>query len=317
MSAELIVVIVTHNRPALFARTLKSLAGCHLPHNYARTIVVENGRRNGAEDIVRHADAPLKIGYLFEQSPSKSVSLNRAVEAVGNGLVVFFDDDVRLSPGVLSAYARAADGFHGGRYFVGPSEPDYEEPPPQWLKAYLPPSAVGIHADEATVRQLTFPGYNWAAFADDLKDCGGFRTDLGAGDMPPGEDSEMQKSLRGLGIEPCYVPGAMVWHYVPRERCSPAWTLHRVYRYAITLGMAEGRSYTKQRKRWGLARGLQRTLRKRMARSEVWAALALSRRGRFAVRYHWAYVRGFIRGYRIGAAQSPPEVDPPREPDAS
>ena len=307
MLPDLTVVIVTHRRADLLARTLQSLGECRLPESFAGTIVIENGARAGAKEVIQEAAVKLRAEYLFEESSNKSISLNRAVDAVRDGLIVFFDDDVRVSPDVLYAYARAANGHEGGHYFVGPSDPDYEERPPQWLKRYLPASAVGVRADSAgnALEKLTFPGYNWAAFACDLRACGGFRTDLGAGEMAPGEDSQMQRDLQAHGVASQYVPAAMVWHYVPRNRCSPGWALHRVYRYGITMGMFEAQSHKRQHKALGLPRALQRKLRKRVPLADVWAALALSRRGRFAVRYHWAYVRGFIRGYRVGTAEWP------------
>ena len=55
MIANLIVVIPTHDRTALLARTLRSLAECQKPASFARVIVIENGSQCGAEEVVRPA----------------------------------------------------------------------------------------------------------------------------------------------------------------------------------------------------------------------------------------------------------------------
>ncbi|NNF57144.1 MAG: glycosyltransferase, partial [Rhodothermaceae bacterium] len=117
-SHPLTVLIPTHGRATLLARTLDSLAECDRPDAYRETVVVENGPPAGARDLVaRAAEAHpgLRLRYLHVERANKSHALNEALATVEQGLVVFFDDDVRLSPGVLVAYAEAAAEYpeHG------------------------------------------------------------------------------------------------------------------------------------------------------------------------------------------------------------
>ena len=110
MAQPLTVLIPTHGRPALLGRTLASLAACRPPAGYAEAVVVENGAQAGAEAVVAEAAAAhprLRLRYLHVARANKSHALNEALRTVGAGLVVFFDDDVRLDPGVLEAYAAA------------------------------------------------------------------------------------------------------------------------------------------------------------------------------------------------------------------
>src|SRR5690606_23900835 len=93
--------------------------------------------------------------------------------------------DVLVAPRTLVAYAEAAKQAAGPRFFGGPIVPDYEaEPPPDWLRAFLPRSAAGwrMDGDHITeIHQPEFIGPNFAAFAEDLMRVGGFDTLLGPG----------------------------------------------------------------------------------------------------------------------------------------
>lgn len=47
----------------------------------------------------------------------------------------------------------------------------------------------------------------------------------------------MQVRLLQAGLVGRYVPGAMVWHFVPASRCSREWALTRAYRKGIAQGL--------------------------------------------------------------------------------
>ena len=237
---NMFVVIATREREALLARTLAALALCRRPEGYSGTIVVENGRRGGAEALVRAAPSSLDARYLFESAGNKSKALNTALAQIGEGLVVFLDDDIRVGPDLLEAYAEAARSDDVGQFFGGPVEADYEDAPPDWLIEFLPASARGWRpTDPAEVKQKAlFLGFNWAACASDLRRVGGFSERLGPGsDAGVGDEREMQLSLIAAGLEGQYVPQALVHHWVPRDRCSPQWTLERAYRNGVRRGL--------------------------------------------------------------------------------
>jgi GT2 family glycosyltransferase len=234
------VVIATREREALLARTLACLAECRRPEGFAGTLVVENGRRAGTERVVRNAPASLDVRYLFEPAGNKSKALNAALAQVDDGLVVFLDDDIRAGPDLLEVYARAARRAGAGQFFGGPVEPEYEEAPPAWLLEFLPKSARGWRPrDPADVkRHPLFLGFNWAAFATDLRGVGGFSEHLGPGsDAGMGDEREMQLRMVAAGLEAEYVPQALVHHWVPRDRCSPQWALERAYRHGVGRGL--------------------------------------------------------------------------------
>ena len=75
------VVIATHGRGELLARTLATVAECRRPDGYRGVIVVENGGRGDAERVVAEAPAALDAQYLFEPMGNKCRALNAALAA--------------------------------------------------------------------------------------------------------------------------------------------------------------------------------------------------------------------------------------------
>ena len=295
---RIFVVLATREREELLARTLTSLAQCRRPAGFAGTLVVENGTRGDTERVVREAAGWLEARYLFEPAGNKCRALNAALAQIDDGLVIFLDDDVRLTPEVLESYATAASAAGTGCFFGGPVEPDYEAAPPEWLTAFLPPSARHWCPDEA---QLTtkpfFLGFNWAAFAGDLRRGGGFDERLGPGTaVGIGDESDLQRRLAAAGVTAICVPQALVHHWVPRPRCSPEWALQRAYRSGVRSGWLKGEAA-------GPAiAGYPLVLVTRVARQ--WLRRHLPRPGwgpgeRFAAHARYQRQRGVLRGVML------------------
>ena len=176
---KIVVVIATCGRQRLLERTLASLTQCRIPEGFEGTIVVENGSRSGADQVVRHAAAALKARYLFEPRGNKSRALNVALRQAGDALLVFLDDDVRAGVALLESYATAASAAGRGHFFGGPVAPEYEEDASCLAREVLPISARGYDSSPTTWKW--FLGFNWAAYGDDLKRVGGFDERLGPG----------------------------------------------------------------------------------------------------------------------------------------
>jgi len=231
MATTLSVLIATAgDRLDLLERTLASLAECRKPSIYRETVVIENGTRHGVDKVVEKFADSLGARYLFDPLPNKSNALNTALQGMGIALILMLDDDVRLQPDMLIKYAEAAQGSDGGVFYGGPMAIDYEVDPPAWLLAHLPLSARGWQLPEGKdLGDRCFLGANWAAFADDLRQSGGFDLSRGPGAPWPGQETEMQQRMRRLGVVARYVPDALVWHYVTADRSTPQWALQRHY----------------------------------------------------------------------------------------
>ena len=295
------VVIATRGRARLLERTLRSLEKCEPASSFGGTLVVENGERSGAQDVVRRAASPLQARYVFHPEGNKSAALNAALEELQDGLVVFLDDDVRVGEGLLRAYAAAASGVTRGIFFGGPVHVEYEVQPAPWLLPYLPPSARGWSRDPTTtvITSSSFIGVNWAAFGTDLKAVGGFDPWFGPGSATgsTGQETAMQRRLLGAGLHGRYVPDAEVWHWIAQDRCSPRWALHRAYREGIRHGLQTQLPDDTARV-WGYPRyGIRRAAEQTVL--AILRSVNLRHEARFKAQREWLMALGFLKGSRL------------------
>jgi len=258
---RIVIVIPTCQRSALLGRTLDYLVASRLPERLQTVFVVENGKKENAEDVCARYAGVLPIAYRYTPDASKSAALNLALAEADDEFVIYYDDDVRLDPGSVMAYVEASAGRHRGEFYAGRCEVDYEVAPPEWLKRYLPLSAKGWnYGDHAC--DLPKPlalGFNWAAFATDMKEAGGYDSEIGPGRVfSMGEETDLQKRMLARGVKGRYLPDAVVWHYIPADRCSKEWTLERNRKFGLLTG-----------RRLAMAGGPQRPLKALAALAKV------------------------------------------------
>lgn len=244
MIIPLYVVIPSHDRAELAVRTLESLTRCIFPESYRETIVLENGSRSGSlEHFVAGVSAAYHVCYRHTGIANKSKALNEVVSNLpDDALIVFFDDDITIHPYTLVAYADAVRDHPEASHFGGGFMPDYaDQPPPHWLRHYLPASALGwsLGPLQKVVHDGKFMGCNWAARQYQLLRAGLFDDSIGPGGqvVSRGEETAMQRALLQQDTVGVYVPNAIVWHYIPTERCSQEWTLATAYE------QSKGRAY--------------------------------------------------------------------------
>ncbi len=305
------IVIVSHGRPEMLQRTLESLANCRRPNATLRTIVVENGYDAGARDVVGKAAPHLNAVWEFEPSQIKSVALNSALQICGSDLVIFFDDDVRVSPESLCAYVEVARAAGPGHFFGGPIQPEYEVWPPDWLRRFLPHSARGLQLPEGRskpVPDIYFLGFNWAAFGEDLIRCDGFSADFGPGTkLGGGDETFLQWRMRRSGLTGLAVPDALVWHAVPTGRCSPEWVLRRTYGGGFNSGILAEQRARDRGETLNAWRGALKRFRSMTVRGDWARLLSLRSEGRFWLRRTLCWTMAFIAGVRHGRKHRPLE----------
>jgi GT2 family glycosyltransferase len=247
MTLPLTVLIAAAGQPRMLLRTLQSLAECSLPAGYQGTLVVENGPRSGLREVVESFGRRLGARYAHAAVANKSHALNVGLRQIRAGLVVMLDDDVRVAPTLLNAYADGASGSQRGEFYGGPLAVDRDgEPPPRWLQKFLPKTARGwrlAHAQKTPVEKGIFLGPNWAAFAADLHAIGGFETRLGPGAVTgaTGQETDAQRRLKAAGVRPFYLPAAEAWHFVRAECYTPEWIVARARRHGREWGIHRGR----------------------------------------------------------------------------
>jgi len=237
MSLALNVLIPTHGRPRLLERTLQSVVKCELPESYEELVVIENGSRAGAERLVEQLPERLNARYMHRERGNKSYALNEALDTIIDGLVVFFDDDVRVGPETLLAYAEAAEESRDDVFFGGPVGVKRDAEPPEWLAPLFPNSVTGYDLDESRMGNK-YIGFNWAAYSRDLKQLGGFDPRFGPGSRTgaTGQESDIQKRLLDKGFVGKDVSDAVVWHIVPSDHLTLQWLSQRWFRGGVRIG---------------------------------------------------------------------------------
>lgn len=299
------IVIATCRRPELLRRTLESVADSRLPERVTDVLVVENGGAHGAAEVVEELAARLPVRHLLQLEGNKCRALNTALDAVSADLVYFLDDDVLLDEATVETYVDAGDRYGPGHHFSGPLVPDWEEEPPDWLKPYLPPSATGwYHGDEEMYYDKPwFIGSNWAAFRDDMLGVGGFLEHIGPGSPTGtvGDEMELQQRLLDSGGRGVYLPGAKIWHHVPRSDCDFDWARRRQRRHGRTYGVLGWTPYEGP-----VREGPAGWLRLAVLTAKVVVArlLGWSDERRAWLEMTQARTLGYLRGRRIGRRYS-------------
>lgn len=224
---DIAIVIATYMPGDLLRRTLQTLTECALPPTLTRVIIAENGPIATAEEMTAAFADRLPVEHHFFPDAKKCGALNQSLALLDDAFIIYFDDDVRVHPDNLMAYADAAKGLTRGAFFGGQCKVDYVEEPEAWLKAFLPDAALGWAPAEAKCELTTSGalGFNWAAFASDIRAAGAYDERCGPGTSANSDEMNVQDEMLRQGVKAYYLPDAVVWHYVPKERCSVDWLL--------------------------------------------------------------------------------------------
>lgn len=297
----MVVVIPTRERNALLTRTLDSLVVAQERDPVDEVVVAFNGSERKEDSLERDFGRRLPLKVYHFPEPGKSRALNRVFSDYPDQIAVLFDDDVIVEEQTLRAFRIGWEAVDGARAFLcGAVEPDYEKPPPSWLRAYLPASVNGWKPwKEATwFDEPDALGANLSFRVQEVLDAGGFSESRGPGTRSRGQESEMQQRLMRSGFRGRYLPDAVVWHYVPAARCDPDWALDRAYQMGVGFGLeSAGKLDGFSSRRRAFWRACKReALRAIVASCGPWVG---ERR-----RFHWMYrmmdYAGYTAGYRQG-----------------
>lgn len=240
------LVIPTHNRATLLARTLESLIAAEPPSFAVSVTVVDNRSTDGTRTLVEsYKDrfrGRLRLHYLYEAAPGRSFALNAGIRAGTGEIVATIDDDEEVDTRwfrvVEEAFADPATDFIGGPYV-----PRWGAERPGWLGSSY--RAVVGWVDSGPERRQYGPGFdamlmggNAAIRRRVLDQVGLYSTDLGrtATRLLAGEDDDMFKRLLAAGARGFYRPDLVIYHFVPPER------LRKQYfrRWCFWRGVSQG-----------------------------------------------------------------------------
>jgi GT2 family glycosyltransferase len=194
-----------------------------------RVVVVLDGSDDGSEEALRSVEVPYDLEVLWQPKRGPASARNAGLaKATTDGLVLFLDDDLTPSNGLLTRHCHLhAEAGEGGRHrvFVGPCLPAVEgatnsEWQSWWIRHYKDVVEKG-RVDQPDF----FTAGNVSGPASVFRDVGGFDEDF---TEYGGEDYELGARLLAAGVAIGFDREAVAWHHhqpsqlvaIRRERSS-------------------------------------------------------------------------------------------------
>ncbi|MDP9173905.1 MAG: glycosyltransferase family 2 protein [Planctomycetota bacterium] len=229
MALRLSILICTHNRAALLARTLDGLAKIELPKDVGiELVVIENACVDNTVEILQAASNAFPFAFRWKREPVLGISAarNTAMREAAGEILAFLDDDVLVERGwaveMLAAYEQAPADMVGGHvdlWWEAVAEPAWFNSGYLWILS-------GCDFGNATFEMKDAGGAIGANFSfrrEVVDRIGGFRTDLGrvGRKLLSGEETDYVYRTLAAGFRVFHVPSVRVKHWVPIERATP------------------------------------------------------------------------------------------------
>lgn len=103
---EVSVVIPTYNKKDRLKLALTSLINQTYPRKKFEVVLIDDGSRDGAKDMVKSLSLPYKINYLRRQNQGRSVARNLGIAHAKGKIIIFTDDDLILSPEFIEEHMK-------------------------------------------------------------------------------------------------------------------------------------------------------------------------------------------------------------------
>ncbi len=223
------LIIPTHNRAEPLLAALESVARQDLPAQEWECVVVNNNSADDTESrfaafAAEHAG--LHFRMVFESNPGLSHARNRGLRETTTPLVAFIDDDERINPGFLRAYAAFFDAHPDAVVAGGRIIAEYPAGRPGWMSHYTERPIANPMDFGPEVRPFPagrIPGGGNMAFRRSVvAKYGDFDPALGRvnGKLTGGEESDFFQRLQRGGETLWYVPDAVMWHIIPPQKLT-------------------------------------------------------------------------------------------------
>lgn len=240
---RLSIVIATYNRATLLLDALKSVIRQSAPAQEWECVVVNNNSSDNtsecfAEFASGHPEYNLRI--VDEPNQGLSYARNRGIrESVGEYIAII-DDDEHIAEDFVAAYIRLFDDVPEAVAAGGPIVARYPTGRPRWMSCYTErPIANAMYFGEE-VRE--FPkgrvpgGGNMALRRSAIRRYGVFDTSLGySGEsLIGGEECDLFERLQIADAKYYYVPTAVMYHIIPREKLSKEYFARLSYNVGVS-----------------------------------------------------------------------------------
>jgi glycosyltransferase involved in cell wall biosynthesis len=104
------VIIPTHNRAARLTASLDALARQRWPAEALEAIIVADGCTDATADVVAAWRPPFAVRFIEQPASGPAVARNRGAAEARGRYLLFLDDDIRASPGLVASHMEK----HGG-----------------------------------------------------------------------------------------------------------------------------------------------------------------------------------------------------------
>jgi glycosyltransferase involved in cell wall biosynthesis len=232
---DVAIIIPTRNRQESLRRTLASVVQCMDGVSSYEVIVVDNGSSDGTAEVVRSAQQrhpQCEIRYFHEPIPGLLSGRHRGAAESRAEILAYLDDDVLLNP---SWWEGLQDAFRDPHVVLagGPSLPEYEVSPSEWLVGMWEErddgrrlGALSLIDQGREVRgcdPLDVWGLNYVIRKDALYQCGGFHPDCLPKSLQcfQGDgESGLSRKIHGAGARALYHPLMGVTHLISASRMT-------------------------------------------------------------------------------------------------
>lgn len=104
---DISVIIPTFNRREIVRRTVETLFAQTFPADRYEIIVVIDGSTDGTAAMLRALKPACRLRVIEQENQGPSAARNAGMRAAESGLVLFLDDDMLCTPGLIAAHAAA------------------------------------------------------------------------------------------------------------------------------------------------------------------------------------------------------------------
>ena len=214
------IVLPTYNRLTQLQQVLRGLEQQKYPLSDFEVIVVSDGSTDGTDGYLRkfQAETALNLTVVVQPNQGPAATRNQGVDRAQGAMIIFLDDDVVPTPQLIDAHLCAHQRHGSAVVFIGPmlTPKDFAmQPWVRWEQAMLDKEYAIMTAEHGRCGPRGFYTGNASIARHHLLAAGGFDTSLRRA-----EDVELALRLADKGLEFCFAPDAIGYHYAQRSFAS-------------------------------------------------------------------------------------------------
>ncbi len=202
---ELSVIIPTYNRAALLRNCLQALSNQTQRVSDWQVIVAVDGSMDGTREMLDELSVPFHMEVIWQENRGQASALNAGWQSAATPYVLFIDDDIIASPGLVAEHLRVQRETQGvaGLGYMTIGLPPGAGGLAQYLARWSRRHHDGLRAGVRSPFFMDCFSGNFSIPRSALAAAGGF-----AGDLARSFDIELGYRLHRNGAHFVYIPGA-------------------------------------------------------------------------------------------------------------